>query len=198
MRTYKITSVSGEVTRETWNSIPKTFVDISPWEEHPSPYRTEVQLTYNDEYLFVHLKTDETNIRAVQTKRDSQVCEDSCMEFFFSPDADDERYFNFEINPNGTLLVFVCNRRITMNPVPEDEKIFNIESVVSPDGWELYYKIPFSFMKKYFAKVSPVMRANFYKCGEKTNPEHYACWSRIPKEIFDFHTPQFFGEICFE
>ena len=120
------------------------------------------------------------------------------MEFFFSPDADDEKYFNFEINPNGTLLLFVCNRRITMTPVPEETELFNIESIVTSDGWELYYKIPFSFMKKYFNKISPVMRANFYKCGEKTNIEHYACWNKLPEDVFDFHTPQFFGEISFE
>ena len=198
MRTYKITYIPGEVTRETWNNIPKAFIDNSPWEGLTCPYKTEAQLAYNDEYLFVHLKTDETDIRAVQTERDSQVCLDSCMEFFFSPDADDEKYFNFEINPNGTLLLFVCNRRIKMTPVPEPSELFEIESVITPDGWELYYKIPFSFMKKYFSKVSPVMRANFYKCGEKTNPEHYASWNSIPKDILDFHTPQFFGEIIFE
>lgn len=198
MKTYNVTKISGKPTAEIWASAPKAMIDyvLNPVPENP--YKTEAQLLYNDEKIFVHLKTNERKLRAVNTERNSGVCEDSCMEFFVAPDEDDVRYFNFEINPIGTLLLYVCNKRIEMVPTTDDESIFNIKSVITKDGWELFYEIPFSFMKKYFKKVSPSMLANFYKCGEKTEIEHYIAWSKKPDSPRDFHRPEDFGKIIFE
>jgi len=198
MKTYNIASIKGPITSEVWDKAETLSIDISPCKEFPCPYKTDVKLLHNDEKIFIYFKTDETQLRAVQIERNSQVCEDSCMEFFLAPDKDDERYFNFEINPIGTLLLYKCTRRIEMIPVEVDEKIFNIKTVITNNGWELYYEIPFAFIKEHFLKISSVMHANFYKCGEKTNPEHYGCWSNIPEYPYDFHTPEYFGELLLE
>ncbi len=198
MKTYNVTKINDVPDAEIWASVPKAMVDyvLNPVPE--KPYKTEAQLVYNDEKIFVHLKTNERKIRAVNTERNSPVCEDSCMEFFFAPDNDDVRYFNFEINPIGTLLLYVCNKRIEMVPTTDDQKIFNIKSIITDEGWELFYEIPFSFITKYFKKISPTMLANFYKCGEKTAVEHYIAWSKYPDSLRDFHRPEDFGKIVFE
>ena len=198
MKKYNITYIKNEMRPEVWSSIPKVMIDTVLEPIPPVPYKTEAQLAYNDEKIFVHLKTNERKIRAVNTDRNDPVCEDSCMEFFFAPDNDDVRYFNFEFNPIGTLLLYVCNKRIEMVPTTDDESIFNIKSVISKDGWELFYEIPFTFIKKYFNKISPVMLANFYKCGEQTEVEHYIAWSKKPDSPRDFHRPEDFGQIIFE
>ena len=39
------------------------------------------------------------------------------------------------------------------------------------------------------------LRANFYKCGDKTAHPHYLSWSPIHTEKPDFHRPEFFGEL---
>lgn len=198
MKKYNITYIKNEMRPEVWSSIPKVMIDTVLEPIPPVPYKTEAQLAYNDEKIFVHLKTNERKIRAVNTDRNDPVCEDSCMEFFFAPDNDDVRYFNFEINPIGTLLLYVCNKRIEMIPTTDDESIFNIKSIITKDGWELFYEIPFTFIKKYFNKISPVMLANFYKCGEQTEVEHYIAWSKKPDSPRDFHRPEDFGQIIFE
>ena len=150
MKTYNVTLIKGEPTSDAWNAAPKAMVDVMCNPEFPSPYQTEAQLLYNDRALFVHMKTTERNLRACKNQRNDEVCEDSCMEFFISPDNDDIRYFNFEINPIGTLLLFVYNRRIEMIPTTDDARIFNIKSITSNDGWEIFYEIPFSFMMGLF------------------------------------------------
>ena len=198
MKTYNVTKITGEMTADMWETLPKAMIDVVQHPVPEKPYITSAQLAYNDEKIFVHLKTDERKIRAVNTERNSGVCEDSCMEFFFAPDNDDVRYFNFEINPIGTLLLYVCNKRIEMVPTLDDATIFNIKSVITKDGWELFYEIPFTFITKYFKKVSPTMLANFYKCGEKTAVEHYIAWSKHPESPRDFHRPEDFGQIIFE
>jgi len=42
-----------------------------------------------------------------------------------------------------------------------------------------------------------VWRANFYRCGGKTDTQ-YACWNPIGCEKPDFHRPEFFGDLTFE
>ena len=39
------------------------------------------------------------------------------------------------------------------------------------------------------------IRANFYKCGDKTAHPHYLSWSPIDTPKPDFHRPEFFGEL---
>ena len=55
------------------------------------------------------------------------VCKDSCMELFFCPDEHDNRYINFEINPNGCTFIGISHRRtdiVRLCPLNE-EKLFN-------------------------------------------------------------------------
>lgn len=198
LKTYNVTLINGNPTADTWNSVPTALLDIMHYPAFPSPYRTEGQLVYNDRALYVHMKTTERKIRAYCSNRNDEVCEDSCMEFFIAPDSDDIRYFNFEINAIGTLLLYVCNKRIEMVPTTDDARIFNIKSIISNDGWELFYEIPFSFMTKYFNKISPTMIANFYKCGEKTEPRHFSAWNKPQDAPSDVHRPEDFGLLIFE
>jgi hypothetical protein len=37
------------------------------------------------------------------------------------------------------------------------------------------------------------IKANFYKCGDKTEEPHYLSWSPIDTPEPDFHVPSFFG-----
>ena len=39
------------------------------------------------------------------------------------------------------------------------------------------------------------LKANFYKCADKTKKPHFLSWQPIELPKPDFHCPQFFGEI---
>ena len=181
-----------------WNQIDFAEVNFSPWQDYASPYNTLAQVVYDGEGLYVHLQTDERKLRAVNTEKNSIVCEDSCMELFFSPDSNDTRYFNIEINPLGTMLVYVSNGRDNFEHIEFDEETFNVKSVITYDGWELYYKIPYSFIRKHFKNITDIMYGNFYKCGDKTYREHYGCWNPVEIEYPEFHCRQYFGKLIFE
>lgn len=181
-----------------WDEMPEVSVNFSPWAEFSSPYNTYAQVVYDDIGLYVHLKTDEKFLRAVNTEKNSDVCDDSCMEFFFSPDAEDTRYFNIEINPIGTMLVYVSDGRDNFNKIDFSEELFDVKSIITVNGWELYYKVPFSFIRKHFNKITNTMYGNFYKCGNKTIHEHYACWNPIEIEFPEFHCRSYFGKLVFK
>ncbi|MBE7028338.1 MAG: hypothetical protein E7407_04825 [Ruminococcaceae bacterium] len=198
MKNYIIKKTKENISTVDWEMANVADLNEIPWRQYPCPYETKAQILYSDSSLFVHLFTTETKLRAENNELNSEVSEDSCMEFFLSPDESDSRYFNFEINAIGTLLLFVCNGKGNYTRIAFDEKIFNIKTVITKYGWELFYEVPFSFMEEHFKKISKTMRGNFYKCGKKTVQRHYACWNRIELSEPEFHCPQFFGTLSFE
>ena len=107
MKQYTITRIEGQ---PDWNAIPALQVDHHNWVE-PVDIAMTAQICYDDNGLYLHLRAWEKNIRAEHKVPQSMVCEDSCMEFFFRPDENDLRYFNFEMNPLGfTYVGFAYDR----------------------------------------------------------------------------------------
>lgn len=183
-----------------WTSIPELAADNILWEPD-SGIRAFGQLCYDDSYLYVHLRAVEKEIRATFTAPLSPVYQDSCLEFFFKPD-DGDRYFNFEINPNGCLYI-ECghdrNDRFILYRSDMQER-FNIRTERTENGWEVYYQIPLDFIRLFYPDFvfSGILKANVYKCGDKTDNPHYLSWNPITSEKPDFHRPEDFGIMIFE
>ena len=162
----------------------------------------QAQLCYDEQALYVRLSAQEEQIRAELTGKLDEICEDSCLEFFFCPTENDPRYFNIECNPNGCLyLGFGSNIEELIRLIPEKPSIQPIAKRI-PGGWETVYAIPYSFIRSFFPGFSPVsgstMRANFHKCGDKTEVPHYLCWNLLPGQELTFHKQDAFGLIHFE
>lgn len=177
--------------------------------DHRPP--TTVKALYDDKFIYILFQVEDRYVRAVQTENQSSVCTDSCVEFFVQP-ATDDRYFNFEVNCGGTILLYhVRNcRQGDYEKIPESdlatiERFHTLPKVVSPEiteptTWRLGFAIPLSFFVKY-SNIDPklsgqVWRANFTKCADKTSHPHWLSWLKLSK--LDFHLPAEFGEIVFE
>ena len=124
-------------------------------------------------------------------------CEDSCLEFFFAPRWGDGRYFNFEFNPNGCMyLGFGSGRTDHVRLLPERPG-FAPRPLRTADGWGIEYRIPFLFVKEFFAGFEAAegtqFRGNFYKCGDLTARPHYLAWNPCTSPAPDFHRPGDFG-----
>lgn len=182
-----------------WNAVPELEVSEVLWLPDCG-IRAFGRFCYNAESLHVRLRAVEENIRAEYTAPLSRVCEDSCLEFFFMPEGED-RYFNFEINPNGCLYVgFGRSRQDRVILYRQDaNQFFGIHTQKTPDGWETAYRIPLSFLRLFWPDFSFTgsLRANVYKCGEKTAREHYLSWNPCSSETPDFHRPADFGVMTF-
>ncbi|MBF1073685.1 MAG: hypothetical protein HXL32_03115, partial [Prevotellaceae bacterium] len=68
-----------------------------------------------------------------------------------------------------------------------------------PQKWELALIIPVSaFFCHHIQSLSGrTVRANFYKCGDKTLNPHFLSWNAINSPSPDFHRPDCFGELTF-
>jgi len=172
------------------------------------PYRpeTRVEVTNDHEYLYLHYFVKGEQLRAVTTEDQGPVWEDSCVEFFCQVPGE-KHYMNFETNCIGAM---VASRRlgrdqdVQLFPPEEMARIqrrctFPRQAFEERDGmfeWEVELRIPLSLIFRNSRPVFPQkLRANFYKCADKTKNPHFVSWQPIPLPDPDFHCPEFFGEV---
>jgi len=168
----------------------------------PVPISAEAKLCYDGDAIYVLLSAQEPHIRAEHTGRLGMPCEDSCLEFFFSPVPGDSRYLNIECNPNGCLYLGLgSGARTLVRLLPEDVPI-QPQPRRTANGWAVEYSVPTVFVRRFFPEFSPApggsIRANCYKCGDLTPQPHYLSWNPVASPEPDFHRPADFGILYFE
>ena len=183
-----------------WSQIPIIAINTQA-KPRKAAIAAFAQICYDDSALYLHLYAEETDVRAEVTDSMGQTCEDSCLEFFFRPDPTDLRYFNIEFNLNCCPFIgFGSGFENLIRLYPLTDR-FSPCAKKNANGWEITYSVPFSFICQFFPMFSPVpgktIRANFYKCGDKTAIPHYYCWEMPAKRPHGFHSPECFGELTF-
>ncbi len=204
-------SPSGEAVASLLDKHAIAFqpLDVVNWKEYP--YRPEVsfRIAHTGKEILLHYKVTEASVRAVADRDNGKVWEDTCVEFFVSPEGND-CYYNFECNGIGKLLIQGGNwneRRPLAAPettarVERWSSLGNqpFEEKAGPCSWELTMVIPVSaFFRHTIASLDgKTMKGNFYKCGDKLQTPHFLSWSPIRLERPQFHCPAFFGTLSFE
>lgn len=184
-----------------WTKIEAAALAHQPWLE-PNDVQAYAQLCHDGEKLYVRMTAKERNIRATLTDPLSMVCNDSCLEFFFAPDAADSRYLNFEWNPLGTLYLGFGGARETRvrQIVTDADALFAPKSFRMDGGWGIEFEISAEFVRRYFPAflMSGEAAGNFYKCGDETETVHYLAWSDLTSDTPDYHRRGDFGRLVFE
>jgi hypothetical protein len=175
-------------------------------EAFPEKPEVTVEVSNDREALFLKWHVKGEQLRAVTTEDQGPVWEDSCVEFFCQVPGE-KHYCNFECNCIGAM---VGSRRLgraeDVQPFRKEEMerierrcSFPRKAFEEKDGlfeWEVEERIPLDliFGEKKIA-FPQKLRANFYKCADKTKKPHFLSWQPIQTEKPDFHRPEFFGEI---
>lgn len=192
---------------------------IENWHEKSSSHRplTYFRVLYDRHALYVHFDVMDRHVRCIRKKPQSNVCEDSCVEFFVQP-APGKAYFNFEISAAGTMLLYFiedARRRRAGGfhkyaPVaPEWLRQVEIghslpglvrRPIAGPLAWAIAYRIPLALFTAHLGECGvargDVWRGNFFKCGGDPAYPHWGMWSDVGKKL-NFHQPQAFGELVF-
>jgi hypothetical protein len=198
MRTY--TAVFKEEVFP-WDSVEKAEIDTPQWVKPPEGLAAFARLCYDRKNLKVSLRAREKNIRSRISGLTGMVCNDSCLEFFFSPLEGDLRYFNFEFNPQGAMyLGYGTDRHHSYRLyIPESRELFSVVPFAAEGEWGVDFSVPVSFINVYLPSFVPergrAFRANFYKCGDETEVPHYLAWNTVESPEPDFHRPECFGRI---
>lgn len=191
---------------EIGSLIIQADIDQYPWNCNDQP-KARASLRFLKEQGFqVTMRCWESPPKAIHNQPDSPVYQDSCLECFlnFYPE-DGNRYLNFEVNSNGTMLcqagenktdrIFIRDLDL---PQPKVETLIEETSTQAP-FWQISYLIPYSLIKAIYGKAEflpgQIIKGNFYKCGDLTQSAHYGCWSKIQYPKPNFHLPEFFGSM---
>lgn len=178
-------------------------VDVQMLQTDP-PVEMMQKMVYNERALYVYQRARERCIRAKVSDRLGAVCEDSCMEFFFSPIPEDGRYFNIEVNPLGNVFLgFGKDRYSLVRIFPQESAMcLTVNTASASDGWEVRYKIPIELICLFFPgfelRSGIRMAGNCYKCADLSAAKHYLAWNPLSEGNEDFHTPRDFGSIILE
>ena len=183
-----------------WEQVPAVTLTHTGWLA-PCAVTAKAQLCHSDTALFVRMEAVESQIRAELSSPIDPVCEDSCLEFFLAPRADDSRYFNFEFNPLGNFYIGfgheIPNRSRLL---PLDAGQFDIRPFRTGRGWGITYRIPLSFLRQSMPECdfAGIADCNFYKCGDRTPVPHYLSWGKMSSETPNYHRRRDFARLVFE
>jgi len=161
------------------------------------------RIARTEDSLVVDFRVSGLDLRACNTEDNGTQWEDSCVEFFVE-NPNGSEYYNFEINPLGKILAAKGPGRTgrEKRPAPEMEEILRIAQYEGPQeyeggiwNWRVTVVIPFELIGMDPEALPERIRANFYKCGDKTAHPHFLSWSPVGTPTPDFHRPEFFGEL---
>jgi hypothetical protein len=188
--------------------IERLLIDTINWQGYNYKPEVAFSIEYSDHEIFLKYYITEKYFKAEKTETNQMVYEDSCVEFFLSPE-DDGIYYNLEFNGIGTCLMGSGTGRENSTRVNPEvvSKIRRLSSagqkpVAEQEGkiqWTLTVAIPFeAFFHHNVKKLKgKSFRANFYKCGDKLKVPHYLTWNPVGTEKPDYHQPEYFGLLKF-
>lgn len=173
------------------------------------PYHplTVFTIAHSGKYIYVDFFVRCNYLRAMNYLNNSPVSQDSCVEFFVSPECD-AHYWNFEFNCIGTINA--SHRSERNNPIRlNDEQLALVKRYAScgtrpfneVEGlftWNLIIAIPLELIGIHYEGHPIEMKGNFYKCASGSSQPHYLSWNPIHTEKPDFHRPEFFGKIILQ
>ncbi len=186
----------------------KLLIDTINWKDYNYKPEVTFSIAYSGHEIFLKYYITENYFKAEKTETNQMVCEDSCVEFFVSPE-DDGIYYNLEFNGIGTCLLGIGTGRANSTRANPEiiSKIRRLTSAgekpvkekVGEFGWTITIAIPFEvfFQHKVKELKGKTFRANFYKCGDMLTVPHYVTWNPVGTEKPDYHQPKYFGLLKF-
>lgn len=163
-------------------------------------------LGYDGKFLAISYEVLGYDLRALELEDNAHPWENSCCEFFVEEPSGKE-YFNFELVCNGSLLVAKGSGREGRTQLPLDvvggiwrdgtleRKIYDERD--KEFSWGIAILIPLDLICG-GGELPDSLRANFYKCANKSAHPHFLSWNPIKTPAPDFHRPEYFGRIVFE
>lgn len=194
MNEYKVTQAAAI----NWAEHEAAELTQCLWSPNVAPKVTAQAMILEGKALLFRLESREKPTRCVNTEPDTPVCQDSCLESFFSFDG--MNYVNLECNSNGALYAAFGKERHGRRFLREMEglRLPTAEARATEEGWEAVFTVPFETIKMLWgneALSKGEFYANFYSCGDLTPLPHYNAWNRVETEKPDFHRPEYFGKL---
>lgn len=178
------------------------------WESDP-PYRPACfcKIGLVGGSLVAMLKCYEAEPRAVYTKRDDPMYLDSCLELFVAPVKGRKEYVNVECNSKGAFLTEFGDGKYNRSLVASITQLSpEVCSFGGEDDNGAYWGVQVALTKDFICSLYKLddsfevsdIRANFYKCGDDCDVQHYVAFSPVTTLPPGFHNPDCFVDFIKE
>ena len=184
----------------SWDEVPVLKMEYA-YLSTPESVTAYGQICAGENSFYVHLWANQARVRAEECGIEGLPYKDSCLEFFFRPEENDPRYFNIEFNLNKCLYLGIGVDLATRQRIFLDnmEQVFKPVTKRTEQGWDIYYQIPFSFIRCYFPEFNiyagKTILGNCYTCSDLADVPYYRSWSQVNGKMFTFHCPECFGRM---
>ena len=220
-------TINGRIDKPEWDVAPWTdyFVDIEGAKKPTPRYHTRAKMLWDDDYLYVGALLEDPHVWGSLTEKNSIIFNDNDFEIFIDPDGDNHNYYEFEINPLGTIWELSLDRPYRDGgPICRGDNMPGLKSAVHIDGtlndpsdtdngWSVEVAIPWKGLERYgrcgppaegdqwrinFSRVHwlhEVIDGKYVKVPRDAHPEDNWVWT--PQEAIDMHRPERWGYLQF-
>ncbi len=194
----------GELDNESWEKAQEIAVE-NYWSGEKANFgrHAKAKLLWSDSAFYVRFEANQTEPLVVskapnlksKTKGlwDRDVCE-----IFVAPNSKEpNKYFEFEIAPNGEWIDLEIHRMSDERKIDLDYQS-GIKSAAKIEigkvlmamkiQWKAFGKTP---------KVKDIWKGNLFRCVGSGETRGYLAWSPTRTEMPNFHVPEAFGEFEF-
>jgi len=187
-----------------WESARPVTFDADWQGKNADPLRqTEVRVLWTPELLFLHFRCFFRTLtvfpaddpRAEPSGRLWQLWDRDVAEVFLQPDpAHPERYFEFEVSPNGLWIDLDIRPGEKLDPHSGLKR--RVSHGVCKKIWLAELAIPMRSLTPSFNPAA-TWRVNFFRCEGASEPRFYSAWRPTHTPQPNFHVPSAFGRLEF-
>jgi len=157
--------------------------------------KTAVRLGLRAGSLCVRFDGRDDGVVASLTKRDDPLWQEDVFEVFLSPSDPPRLYYEFEVNPLGTLFDARVSSPELSRARMQVETTWDCEGFAArvtrgPRRWSASLRIPLGQLC--VGAPPPVWRANFFRI-DRGAADEYTAWAPTYADPADFHLPGSFG-----
>ena len=208
--------IYGKLTEPEWQNAAVTQKFVLYVTGAAARLSTRAKFLWDDKYLYIGFICEDPDVWATMTKRDDLIYKGEVVEIICDPDGDGLNYFEFQVNPLGTILDLLLNKPYSKGGVANltwnldsakigvwvDGTLNNLDSV--DVQWNCEVALPF----KDLAFMGPILhfppavgeswrilvtRYDYERTGKK---DTMVCsWNQTDSR--GFHVPEKFGRIIF-
>lgn len=185
LKTTDHITIDGLDTEKAWNDAPWTeiFSDIVSGEDNRPGKSARCKMLWNDDYLYLYARLDESDIWASITEHDQSVFQDNAFEMFLDIDGNGHNYYEFQINAYGTVWdLFMPSpyrnggRGLSTWDIKDLKKAIHVKGTINnpadkDTSWSIELAIPFTSIcgRNQQPSEGSVWRMNFSRVEWKTD-----------------------------
>ncbi len=162
----------------------------------PPRLRTALRVGFRGGALLVRFDGRDEGALATKTRRDDQLWQEDVFEVFLTPHDPPHIYYEFEVNPLGTLFDARIESPRLRRPTICVDVLWNCPGYSArvkkgKERWSALLTIPLAPMSPE-GKIAQTWRANFYRVDRGASDE-FSAWSPVFRDPADFHDATRFG-----